>query len=173
MAEASVTNPIPASLYTTGYAQNGGIVNGQSYYNYVLPLGQAYGGPLFFTQYTYMALDPRKLSDKYANYWQFNVNQSLINWTYCQTDPLNFVGYNTNCWGLTASDNPWGYGAQSPTNDNGVITPTAAVSAIPYTPQQSMDAIRFITTCWEINCGDLTDFMMHLITVNWWASSLI
>jgi hypothetical protein len=53
------------------------------------------------------------------------------------------VGYSANCWGLTASDNQNGYSAHSPTNDLGVITPTAAISSIPYTPEESMDAIRF------------------------------
>ena len=49
----------------------------------------------------------------------------------------------TNCWGLTASDIENGYTASSPTNDVGVIAPTAAISSLPYTPTQSMAALRF------------------------------
>jgi len=143
VAAASKTHPITAEVYHNGYAQNGGIVNGNTYYGIELPLGWAYGGPLFFTHYSFLGLDPRNLQDNYANYWQQNVNQSLINYTYCVENPKNYIGYGAGCWGLTASDNPWGYNAQSPGNDLGVISPTAAVSAIAYTPIQSMEAIRF------------------------------
>jgi hypothetical protein len=142
VAAASNYHSINAAVYHEGYARNGAIVNGNSYYGYMLPLGWAYGGPLFFTHYSFLGLDPRNLSDQYAGYWEQNVNQSLINWAYCADNPQNWVGYRTDCWGLTASDNPWGYDAQSPTNDLGVITPSAAVSALPYTPEQSMAAIR-------------------------------
>ncbi|MDP2723397.1 MAG: glucoamylase family protein [Bacteroidales bacterium] len=143
VAAASETHSISAEVYHNGYAQNGGIVNGNSYYGYELPLGWAYGGPLFFTHYSFLGLDPRNLKDMYADYWQQNVNQSLINFAYCVDNPKNYLGYSSACWGLTASDNPWGYNAQSPGNDLGVISPTAAVSAIAYTPEQSMEAIRF------------------------------
>ncbi len=135
LAESSVTHPVSDSVYFSGYAGNGSIVNGNKYYGYTLPLGQPYGGPLFFTQYSYLGLDPRNLSDRYANYWEQNVNQTLINWSYCAANPLHYTGYSSNCWGLTASDNPWGYDAQSPTNDRGVITPTAAVSSLPLCPK--------------------------------------
>jgi len=82
IAAASPTHSITADVYTMGYANNGGIRNGRSYYGYLLPLGQDYGGPLFFTQYSFLGLDPRNLKDQYADYWEQNVNQSLINLAY-------------------------------------------------------------------------------------------
>jgi hypothetical protein len=88
-------------------------------------------------------MDPRQLSDTYADYQIQNVNHTLINREYCIDNPKNYIGYGPLCWGLTASDNQDGYSAHSPTNDLGVITPTAAISSLPYTPEQSMDAIRF------------------------------
>jgi hypothetical protein len=78
-----------------------------------------------------------------VNYWTQNVNQSLINHDYCVANPRNYIAYSDSCWGLTASDIPSGYGAQSPTNDNGTISPTAAIASMPYTPDESMKAIRF------------------------------
>ncbi|HLF36149.1 MAG TPA: glucoamylase family protein, partial [Cyclobacteriaceae bacterium] len=108
-----------------------------------LPLGYDYGGPLFFAHYSFLGIDPRQLSDTYADYWIQNVNHSLINREYCADNPRNYIGYGPQCWGLTASDNQNGYSAHSPTNDLGVITPTAALSSLPYTPNYSMDAIRF------------------------------
>ena len=174
VAATSITHPVSAAAYQQGYAQNGGIRNGNSYYGYVLPLGEPYGGPLFFTHYSYLGLDPRTLRDQYANYWEQNVNQSLINWTYCYTNPKDFPGYSKVCWGLTASDNPWGYNAQSPTNDLGVITPTAAVSSIAYTPEQSMNAIRFFYyTLGDRLWGEYGFYDAFAPSEGWWADSYI
>ena len=53
------------------------------------------------------------------------------------------MGYSDESWGLTASDIPGGYAASSPTNDLGVIAPTAALSSFPYTPAESMKALKF------------------------------
>ncbi len=100
LAAASPTHSIPASAYHSGYARNGAIANGNSYYGIPLPLGWAYGGPLFFTHYSHLGLDPRGLSDAYADYWEQGRNMSLINRAYCIDNPKNFVGYSEDCWGL-------------------------------------------------------------------------
>ena len=173
-AATSVTHPIAALAYQQGYTRSGAIKNGNSYYGIKLPLGEPYGGPLFFTQYSYLGLNPSNLSDVYANYWEQNVNQSLINQTYCKTNPKKYVGYSDQCWGLTASDNPWGYSAHSPTNDLGVISPTAAVSALPYTPTESMDAIRFFYyTIGNKLWGEYGFYDAFDMNEGWWASSYI
>jgi hypothetical protein len=143
MAASSDTHPISADAYHEGWARNGGIVNGSEFYGTNLPVGYDYGGPLFFAHYSFLGIDPRNLSDQYASYWEQNRNHTLINRAHCITNPNNYVGYSGECWGLTASDNHEGYSAHSPTNDPGVITPTAAISSIPYTPEESMAAIRF------------------------------
>jgi hypothetical protein len=143
LAASSPTHSIDQLVYHNGWASNGGMKNGKSFYDLTLPLGPDYGGPLFFAHYSYLGLDPRNLNDTYANYWTQNVNHSLINYSYCVDNPKDFVGYSEDNWGLTASDNQDGYNAHSPTNDLGVITPTAALSSFPYTPEQSMDALRF------------------------------
>jgi hypothetical protein len=174
IAGTSVSHPISAEVYKSGYAKNGGIGNGNTYYNYLLPLGEAYGGPLFFTQYSYLGLDPRNLKDSYANYWQQNVNQSLINWSYCKANPKNYVGYSANSWGLTASDNQSGYSAQSPTNDLGVITPTAAISSLPYTPEQSMNAIKyFYYTLGDKLWGKYGFYDAYNVSAGWYANSYL
>jgi hypothetical protein len=143
LAASSSTHPVDEQVYHQGWALNGDIVNGNQYYGYTLPLGQEYGGPLFFAHYSFLGLNPRNLSDQYAGYWEQNVNHTLINRQHCIENPYHFVGYSSDCWGLTASDNHEGYSAHSPTNDLGVITPTAAISSIPYTPDESMEAIHF------------------------------
>jgi hypothetical protein len=174
MAAASTTHTIPAIVYQSGFARNGGIINGKSFYGYPLPVGYDYGGPLFFAHYSFLGLDPRNLQDSYANYWTQNVNHSLINWAYCVDNPKNYPNYNDHCWGLTASDIPNGYSANEPTNDKGVISPTAAISSLPYSPEQSMAAIRFFyyilgDKLW----GDYGFYDAFDVHSGWWADSFI
>jgi hypothetical protein len=145
LGAASATYTIPATVYDNGWAGNGGngFTNGRSFYGYTLPLGPDLGGPLFFSHYSFMGIKPEGLTDKYANYKTQNVNHSLINYNYCKTNPQRYYGYSDSVWGLTASDIPGGYTASSPTNDRGVIAPTAALSSMPYTPLESMKAMKF------------------------------
>ncbi len=143
LAASSPTHPISKEVYDTGWARGGAIRNGNSYYDITLPLGSATGGPLFFSHYSFLGLDPRGLSDAYADYWKQNVAHTQINYSYCVDNPKQYAGYGPECWGLTASDGDSGYGAWSPANDTGVIAPTAALSAMPYTPEESMAALRF------------------------------
>lgn len=143
LAASSPTHPITKEVYDTGWARSGAIRNGDSYYDTTLPLGGAMGGPLFFSHYSFLGLDPRGLSDAYADYWEQNVAHTRINYRYCVDNPNDYAGYGPECWGLTASDGDSGYGAWSPSNDSGVIAPTAALSAMPYAPEESMAALRF------------------------------
>ena len=143
LAASSPTYPITKAVYDNGWALNGGMKNGKAFYGITLPLGPDYGGPMFFAHYSFLGLDPRKLTDTYASYWQQNTAHARINYQYCVTNPRKYYGYGANCWGQTASDIPTGYTASSPTNDVGVIAPTAALSSFPYTPVESMQALHF------------------------------
>jgi len=142
LAASGENYPVRSAVYHRGWAQSSFFKNGKEYYGIKLPLGFDYGGPLFFSHYSFLGLDPNGLSDRYANYWEQNKNHTLINRTHCISNPNKFKGYGENCWGLTASDNHQGYGAHAPDNDLGVISPTAALSAFPYTPEYSMQALR-------------------------------
>jgi hypothetical protein len=137
------SNTIPKVVYDNGWAHNGGMKNGASYYGITLPLGPAFGGPLFFAHYSFLGINPNNLTDAYANYWTQDTAHARINYLYCVSNPLHYNGYSASCWGLTASDIQNGYVASSPTVDYGVIAPTAAISSLPYTPTESMNAIRF------------------------------
>lgn len=142
LAASGERYPVPASVYHEGWTNSNYFKNGKSYYGIKLPLGFDYGGPLFFSHYTFLGLDPHGLKDKYADYWEQNTNHTLINREHCIRNPKQYKGYGANCWGLTASDTYNGYAAHSPTEDLGTISPTAALSAFPYTPQYSMQALR-------------------------------
>lgn len=143
LAASSPTYSIEPEVYHQGWAGNGSITNGETYYDETLPLGNEMGGPLFFAHYSFIGLNPEGLSDRYADYWEQNRSHTLINYNYCVDNPLGYRGYGEDVWGLTASDGPNGYSAHSPTNDLGVITPTAAISSIPYTPDRSLNAMHY------------------------------
>lgn len=145
LAAGSPTFSIPAEVYHQGWARSGSypMVNNRMFHGIRLPLGPALGGPLFFAHYSFLGLDPRNLRDQYAHYWEQNRAHTLINRAHSIANPNNFVGYSSSVWGLTASDVDHGYSASSPTNDLGVIAPTAALSSMPYTPAESMEALRF------------------------------
>ncbi|UOB17142.1 beta-glucosidase [Abyssalbus ytuae] len=151
LAASSPDFSITKEVYQNGWGSNGEIKSSNTKYN--LPLlvkhngATEYGGPLFWAHYSYLGLNPRGLSDEYVNYWDVNVNHSKINYQYCVDNPKNFSGYGEDCWGLTASytrnsDGTTGYTAHKPGNDTGIISPTAAISSIPYTPEQSLKALN-------------------------------
>ncbi len=151
MGASSPSHPITPAAYHQGWARNGGIVSTKTKYNLPLILkhngAEEFGGPLFWAHYSYLGLDPNQLTDKYANYWDLNSNHTKINYLYAIANPKSYKGYGANYWGLTASysrneDGSVGYDAHMPSNDKGVISPTAAISSIVYTPNESKAFIR-------------------------------
>ena len=161
MAIASPTHGIPPSMYYTGWASQDTIAqtyrknwgetadgsmytNGNTYYGIQLPVGVSNGGPLFFTHYSFMGVDPHTITDAYTNYFENNRNIALINYRYCLENPGKYTGYGDSCWGLTASDGPYGYSASEPVLrvDQGKMAPTGAISSFPYTPVESMKALK-------------------------------
>jgi hypothetical protein len=148
LAASSPTHSVPAITYHEGWTRGGKMKNDSTHqqYGYHLDLkhngAPQFGGPLFWSHYSFLGLDPRKLKDRYADYWQHNVNHTLINYQYCVENPKGYKDYGKNSWGLTAGYSVNFYSAHSPNEDSGVITPTAALSSFPYTPQQSMEAMK-------------------------------
>lgn len=147
LAASSPTHGVPAEVYHEGWAENGKIVSPSEKFGYKLQLrhhGAPNGGPLFWAHYSYLGLDPRGLKDRYADYWQENRNQTLINYTWCVTNPKGYKGYGPDSWGLTSSYSIKGYSGHAPyeQRDLGVISPTAALSSMPYTPEQSIKAMK-------------------------------
>lgn len=146
LGASSPTHPITADAYHKGWARNGGIISDNEKYGLPLVLrhngAEEYGGPLFWSHYSFFGLNPKGLKDRYADYWELNRNHALIDYNYCVENPKGYKGYGKDCWGLTASYSPEGYDAHMPGNDGGVITPTAALSCYPYTPEESGAALK-------------------------------
>ncbi|MDO9554327.1 glucoamylase family protein [Rhodonellum sp.] len=146
LAAASPTHPIGPEAYHEGWARNGKINNAVQAYGFDLQLlhngSEKMGGPLFWAHYSYLGLNPKGLKDRYADYWEENRNQTLINRAWAIENSGGFKGYGEDLWGLTASYSINFYNAHHPGNDNGVISPTAAISSIPYTPEESMRVLK-------------------------------
>lgn len=173
---ASTTHGVPASLFHNGWASSSYYKNTKSFYGYRIWVGWDYGGPLFFSHYSYLGFDPRNKKDAYANYFENNKNITLIHKAYCTANPKGYAGYNANCWGLTASDDPTGYRVHEPTSngDNGTISPTAAVSSIAYTPQESIDFIKHIYKTYTQDVWGEYGFKDAFnVSQSWFASSYL
>jgi hypothetical protein len=161
LAIASPTHGVPGSMYYSGWASqdkeaqdyrkgwgqsSDGMMytNGKTYHGIKLDVGVNKGGPLFFVHYSFLGYDPHKLTDKYTNYFINNRNIALINHKYCVENPGGFKGYGDSCWGLSACDGPWHYSASEPVpwQDDGKMAPTGALASFPYTPEESMKALK-------------------------------
>lgn len=149
LAAASPTHAIDTAVYHQGWAMNGKIQTDREYLGYKTILDHYETnddpiGPLFWAHYSYLGLDPRGLQDQYADYWKLNQNHALIHYTYCVQNPEGYQGYGKDCWGLTSSYSINGYAGHRPGHDLGVISPTAALSSFPYTPDESMDFLKYL-----------------------------
>ena len=162
LAIASPTHGVPASTYYSGWASQAPMAqsyregwsgskdgnhyrNGNTYFGIPLDVGVGTGGPLFFAHYSYIGVDPHALHDKFtSSYFQNFRNMALINRAYCIVNPKHQVGYGADAWGLTASDGPSDYVPHAPddAHDTGTLTPTGALASFPYTPTESMAALK-------------------------------
>jgi hypothetical protein len=174
LAAASPRHAIDATVYQRGYAAGPHFRNGESYYGVELPLGVPFGGPLFFAHYSFCGLDPRGLTDRHADYWQQNLHHVRINLAHCVANPKQHAGYSAACWGLTASDDPTGYMAHAPDNDNGTISPTAALSSFPYLPREAMAALRHFLTRYADKVWNRYGFVDAFCEAqNWYADTFL
>ena len=163
---------VPASAYHNGWARGGDIKTSATPYGLPLELkhngAEELGGPLFWAHYSYIGLDPRKIKDRYADYWNVVRNHALSDYRYCVENPKKYKGYGENCWGLTASYSVKGYAAHCPgENDLGVITPTAALSSFPYTPEESMRALKYFYSKGDSIWGTYGFYDAFSETDNW------
>lgn len=147
LAASSPTHPIRAEVYEASFKTSTYFLNGKSYYGIKLDLGMDMGGPLFFTHYSFLGLNPNGLTDRHTNYFERNRAHALIHRAYAIDNPKGHTGYGTKLWGFTSSDDPIvGYTSHHPGTDaeNGTVSPTAALSSIVYTPEESLEVLRHL-----------------------------
>ncbi|MEP0213027.1 MAG: glucoamylase family protein [Cellulophaga sp.] len=151
LAAASPTHPVSKEVYDEGWALKGEIAKDTVYYGLETELNHyehdaSPVGPLFWAHYSYLGLNPKGLTDAYADYWKLNVNHAKIHYRHAVENPNKYKGYGKNLWGLTSSYSVKGYAGHRPDNDLGVISPTAALSSIAYTPEESLQFLRYMYT---------------------------
>ena len=172
LAAASPTHPIKKEVYEKGWARKGAITKDTVYYSLETELDHyehdnSPVGPLFWAHYSYLGLNPNGLTDQYGDYWKLNQNHALIHYKYAVDNPKNYKGYGENCWGLTSSYSMKGYAGHRPDRDLGVISPTAALSSMPYTPERSMEFLRFLYTEQDSLIGKYGPYDAFSLEHNW------
>ncbi len=177
LAASSPTFPIPPEAYHEGWARNRSLTSDREFLGFETVVdhyetNDSPVGPLFWAHYSYLGLDPRKLRDTYADYWKLNQNHARIHYQHAIQNPNNFKGYNEKCWGLTSSYSMRGYAGHRPDNDLGVISPTAALSSFPYTPDESMRMLRFLYEEADTLTGTYGPYDAFSFENNWYLPRL-
>lgn len=173
LAACSPTHGIPKEAYTEGWGEGGKIISPHELEGYKLNMryqSNSGVGPLFWAHYSFLGLNPNSLKDQYADYFEEMKNYTLINRAYCIRNPKGYKGYNENSWGLTASYSVKGYAAHEPSesHDEGVISPTAALSSIVYTPKESMQVMRYLYAKGDTLMGQYGFYDAYSETENWY-----
>ena len=174
LAAASPTYSIGKEVYEKGWARDGAITQDTTYYDLKTVLDhyehdKSPVGPLFWAHYSYLGLDPKGLNDQYADYWKLNRNHAMIQYEYAVDNPDHHKGYGKNLWGLTSSYSMKGYSGHRPDKDIGVISPTAALSSMPYTPKESMDFLRYMYTKQDSLIGKFGPYDAFSLEKNWFV----
>ena len=149
LAASSPTYAIEPDPYHEGWARGGEIADDTTYMGYETILDHYAGtdapiGPLFWAHYSYLGLNPQGLSDRYGDYWKLNQNHALIHHEYAVRNPKAYAGFSEDVWGFTSSYSMKGYSGHRPERTLGVISPTAALSSFPYTPEESMKFLKYL-----------------------------
>ena len=175
LAIAAPTHGVPASMYYDGWASEKDYVNGKDFHGHKLAVGMDGGGPLFFIEHSFVGFDPSGKRDKFCNYFDYAREVVLAHRAYCAANPKNFKGYSDLCWGLSASDNPYGYGAQSPMkNDNGTVTPNAVLSAMPFATKEVVLTLRHLYRAYGARLwGEFGFRSAFNSTEDWYAKSYV
>ncbi|WP_027066783.1 glucoamylase family protein [Maribacter sp. Hel_I_7] len=172
LAAASPTHPISKEVYDQGWARDGAITKDTTFYGLPTVLDHYESdaspvGPMFWAHYSYTGLNPKGLKDQYADYWELNYNHTMIQYKYAVDNPKNFKGYGEDLWGLTSSYSIKGYDGHRPDRDISVISPTAALSSMPYAPKESMAFLRNLYTNHDTLIGKYGPYDAFSLEENW------
>ena len=122
--------------------------------------------PLFGHQFSQAFIDYRGLVDGYMkkkgiDYFENSRRATYAQRQYAMENPHGWIGYDSLCWGVTASDGPtekynfddkkfYGYAGRGATSrdynyfDDGTIAPYASLSSLPFAPEIVLPTIKSI-----------------------------
>ena len=120
--------------------------------------------PLFGHQFSQAFIDYRGIADEYMrekgiDYFENSRRATYVQRQYAMDNPKGWVGYDSLCWGVTASDGPTekynfddkkflgyaGRGTSGPDYnyfDDGTIAPYASLSSLPFAPEIVLPTIK-------------------------------
>ncbi|MEO6925716.1 MAG: glucoamylase family protein [Rhodanobacter sp.] len=122
-----------------------------------------YAGPLFVHHFSHAWIDFRGIRDPFmrekgSDYFENTARAVFVQRQYAQLNPYEFVGYDRNCWGLSACDGPtdeqpdvtnerrhlFGYAARGVPYgpDDGTLSPPSVLASLPFAPAPSLAALR-------------------------------
>ncbi len=122
-----------------------------------------YAGPLFVHQFSHAWIDLRGIQDRFmrekrCDYFENSRRATYVQREYARRNPNAFVGYDEDCWGLTACDGPsderleisneprrlFGYAARGVPYgpDDGTLAGWAALASLPFAPDIALRAAR-------------------------------
>lgn len=122
-----------------------------------------YAGPLFVHQFSHAWIDFRGIQDRFmrekrCDYFENSRRATEVQREYTRRNPHRFIGYDENCWGLTACDGPtnqspglaserrrlFGYAARGVPYgpDDGTVSGWAALASLPFAPETALRAAR-------------------------------
>jgi hypothetical protein len=140
LAIGSTTNPVPASAWNA-FTRPSFTYQGLTYITNLY-------APLFIHQYSHAWFDFRNKQDKYANYFTNSVTATEAHKLFCLALASQFSDYQSNLWGITASDSANGYvvwgGPPAMGQIDGSIVPCAAGGSLPFVPTDCIAVLRQI-----------------------------
>jgi len=138
LAIGSTTNPVPASSWDA-FARPTLTYQGLTYITNL-------SAPLFIHQYSHAWFDFRNKSDKYTNYFNNSVAATHAHKLFCLSLQSQFSDYQSNLWGITASDSVNGYvvwgGPPAMGPIDGSIVPCTAGGSLPFDSSDCLAVLR-------------------------------
>jgi hypothetical protein len=126
-----------------------------------------FAAPLFVHQFPHIWIDFRGIQDDYMrqkglDYFENSRRATYVQQQYAIHNPQKFIGYNEQCWGITASEGPGGdsyvvedagrnffgyYARGVPEPDDGTLSPWVVIASLPFSPEIVIPTVeRFKST---------------------------
>ena len=159
-------------------------------------LSHAVFPPLFGHQFSHIFIDFHDLVDKYMkekgiDYFENSRRATYVQRLYAIDNPKDWVGYDSLCWGISASDGPTekynfndknflGYAGRGTSGpdfnyfDDGTITPYASISSIVFAPEIVLPTIKSLNQKYGKSLwGPYGYFDAFNPTLNWFNKEYI
>ena len=138
LAIGSTTNPVAASAWDAfdrpAYTYQG--------LTYITSLS----APLFIHQYSHAWFDFRNKADIYTNYFDNSVTATQAHKLFCLSLQSQFSDYQSNAWGITASDSAVGYtawgGPPEMGSVDGTLVPCASGGSLAFASADCITVLR-------------------------------